>query len=378
MNSPISDHEVECTFGTGSPTPGPDQISSTLIDKADRSSMMRCLHFLWNQAWLYGQFFQEWKHEVRVVIPKPGKADYHDCAAYRTISITSCLGKRFERITSQRLLAILADLQFDPFQFAYLKNRSTTQALLIVTEKVKQGLIAGKKAGVVFFDFTDAFGRVDRKCLLYKIAKEFGITGKLFLHLASFLSERLARVKVNGHLGEWIEAMFGTSAGTNLGPLLFIMYLHDIPHRIYPKFADDLVSIAVDGDLTSIISDLQLAVDELVDWSDKWGMVLNVSKTKVMLFGNSKDEVIDLCMHNEKIEQVNKIKYLGVWLDPLLNFLEQVDYVICKAKRSAAKVCTLFDGREGISVPLGVQLYKSLVRPHLENAVAVCQRSSEG
>ena len=56
----------------------------------------------------------------------------------------------------------------------------------------------------------------------------------------------------------------------------------------------------MDGDLTSIISDLQLAVDELVDWSDKWGMVLNVSKTKVMLFGNSKDEVIDLCMHNQK------------------------------------------------------------------------------
>jgi len=59
-------------------------------------------------------------------------------------------------------------------------------------------------------------------------------------------------------------------------------------------------------------------------------------------------------MHNEKIEQVNKIKYFGVWLDPLLNFSDQVDYiyVICKAKRSAAKVCTLFDGRGGISVPL--------------------------
>jgi len=73
-----------------------------------------------------------------------------------------------------------------------------TQALLIVVEKVKQGLIAGKKAEVVFFDFTDAFGRVDRKCLLYKMAKEFGITGKLFLHVSSFLTNRFARVKVNG------------------------------------------------------------------------------------------------------------------------------------------------------------------------------------
>ena len=85
-------------------------------------------------------FFKEWKCEDRVVIPKPGKDDYHECGAYRTISITSVLGKQFERITSQRLIAILADLEFDPFQFAYLRNRSTTQALLIVTEKVKQGL----------------------------------------------------------------------------------------------------------------------------------------------------------------------------------------------------------------------------------------------
>jgi len=87
--------------------------------------------------------------------------------------------------------------------------------LLIVTEKVKQGLVGGSKAGVVFFDFADAFGRVDRKCFLYKMAKDFGINGKLFVHIASFLSDRLARVKVNGHYSEWIESLFGFSASTN-------------------------------------------------------------------------------------------------------------------------------------------------------------------
>ena len=77
-------------------------------------------------------------------------------------------------------MAILANCHFDPMQFAYLKSRSTTQAVLLVVEKLKQGLIEGSKAGIVFFDFTDAFGQVDRKCLLYKLAKDFGITGKLF------------------------------------------------------------------------------------------------------------------------------------------------------------------------------------------------------
>ena len=119
--------------------------------------------------------------------------------------------------------------------------------------------------------------------------------------------------------------MFGTSAGTNLGPLLFIMYLHDVPDSISPKFADDLVSIAVDSDVLRITKLLQQAVDELVNWSRRWGMVLNVSKTKVMLFGNSKDDVIELKMDSDTIHQVDRIKYLGVWLDPQLAFSLQVD-----------------------------------------------------
>ena len=371
MNAPISYGEVASTFGTGTPTPGPDKISSTLIDKADRSFMHSCLQFLWSKAWLAGYFFKDCKCEDRAVLPKPGKEDYHQCGSYRTISITDCIGKRFERISSRRLAQVLIDVDFDHHQFAYLKNRSTTQALLLVVEKVKQGLISGKKAGVVFFDFVDAFGTVDRKCLLYKIAKDFGISGKLFLHINSFLTDRVARIKVNGYTGDWIDSLFGTSAGTNLGPLLFIMYLHDLPKAIFPKFADDIVSISVDEDVSQITRELQHAVDDVVTWSHKWGMVLSVPKTKVMLFGDSTGGSIDLMINGFSIEQVDRIKYLGMWLDPLLNFSLHVDYAAATAKRSAARMCNLFDGREGISVQLGVQLYKALVRPHLEYAASV-------
>jgi len=65
------------------------------------------------------------------------------------------------------------------------------------------------------------------------------------------------------------------------------------------------------------------------------------------------------------------MKYLGMWLDPLLNFTLHVNYAKATAKRAAARICNLFDGREGISIQLGVQLYKSLVRPHLEYAAPV-------
>jgi len=85
--------------------------------------------------------------------------------------------------------------KFDLDQFAYLQNRSTTQALLVVVEKIKKSLLSGELAGAVLFDFTDAFGSVNRDHLLLKIGRDFGITGRLYLHIASFLKSRFARIK---------------------------------------------------------------------------------------------------------------------------------------------------------------------------------------
>jgi len=235
MNAEITDTEVTRTFSKGSDTPGPDGISSSLIDKADRELMHLCLKFLWNKAWMQGCFPKLWKQENRVVIPKPGKDDYNECSSYRTISITPCIGKCFEYITSQRLASVLYSHNFDPYQFAYLRNRSCTQAAMLVVEKIQQSLIRGNKAGAIFFDFSDAFGSVNRNRLLYKIANDFGITGKLFLHIQSFLNDRSARIKMCGITGDWIDSVFGTSAGTSLGPLLFIVHIHDIPKCIFPS-----------------------------------------------------------------------------------------------------------------------------------------------
>ena len=92
----------------------------------------------------------------------------------------------------------------------------------------------------MFFDFTDAFGTVSRRHLLHKISRDFGISGRLFLHIASCLRDRLARIKMDVDVGDWLQSNYGTSAGTSLGPLLFVIHIHDVPKSIMPKFADDL------------------------------------------------------------------------------------------------------------------------------------------
>ena len=118
------------------------------------------------------------------------------------MSLTAILGKRYEKISSNRLKAYLDSTGFDSKQHAYLNGRSSKQALLKRT-KIKSAILKGKVAGVAFFDFTDAFGNVNRQKLIQKMWKNFKIRGQLFLHLYDFLSDRTARVKVNKITGKW-------------------------------------------------------------------------------------------------------------------------------------------------------------------------------
>jgi len=116
----------------------------------------------------------------------------------------------------------------------------------------------------------------------------FKVAGKLFLHIQSFLSNRLARLKINSSFGDWIQSDVGTSAGTQLGPLLFIIYIHDVPKCIRPKYADDLVAVATGEDIDVVERKLQNATDELMTWAENEEMAINISKTKVMVFGSRK------------------------------------------------------------------------------------------
>jgi len=155
-----------------------------------------------------------------------------------------------------------------------------------------------------------------------------------------------------------------------LGPLLFIAHVHDVPKITTPKFADDMVALAIGTDVRQIEDNLQNATDQLVRWADKEGMELNAQKTKVMLFGDNVNKV-NVKINDNILDCVASYKYLGVVLDSQMDFAMQVDYAAGKAKRAMVKVGTLIDGRKGIPIHIGIDLYKALVRPHLEYAIPV-------
>lgn len=192
----------------------------------------------------------------------------------------------------------------------------------------------------------------------------------MFLHIQSFLTDRYARLKISNRDGDWIHSIFGTSAGTLLGPLLFILHMHDVPKCILPKFADDLVAFSVGSDMKDINEKLQQSAEKLQEWAKREGMELNVSKTKLLVFGCHKDN-FNIKLNGIAVEQVDSYKYLGIVLDPELNFGMQTNYAVGKAKKAANKLYRLLDGDHGMPVHIGLNLYKTIVRPHMEYGLPV-------
>ena len=108
--------------------------------------------------------------------------------------------------------------------------------------------------------------------------------------------------------------------------MLFISYVHDAPSCIFPKFADDLAGLVSAADIVTVEESLQSVLSQLNSWSEEWELQLSTSKTKVMLFGSQQE-----ALEGVKIEQVESMKYLGVWLDTHLTFLQQAEYAASKA-----------------------------------------------
>ena len=82
---------------------------------------------------------------------------------------------------------------------------------------------------------------------------------------------------------------------------------------------------------------------------------------------------IDIKTHGSLVDNVTSYKYLGILLDSDLNFSMHIEYAVGKAKRASAKVSRLIEGDKGVPVHTGIELYKTLVRPHLQYALPVCQ-----
>ena len=170
----------------------------------------------------------------------------------------------------------------------------------------------------VILDFKKAFDSVPH-CRMMKKLSGYGICGNLLNWLSNFIQHRQQRVYVviNGVCSNWINVKSGVPQGLVLGPLLFLLYVNDIPdtnsYSLIKLFADDVTAIQHPSDIVH----LQHNIDLLNCWSQKWQLYLSISKCKFLSIGNSLDAaytIIDPTTSDRvQLSQCSEEKDLGTW-----------------------------------------------------------------
>lgn len=230
-------------------------------------------------------------------------------------------------------------------------------------------------ADCIFLDFSKAFDKVCHKLLLLKLSK-LNLDHHLLSWLHCYLSNRSQYVTANGYDSMPNPVHSGVPQGSVLGPLLFLIYINDLPNCVSCNihlFADDCV-IFRDISNPNDISLLQQDLTAISEWCDTWLMNLNINKCKVLRISRSNTVPPSTYYLNDvTLENVSSYKYLGLHITTQLTWSLHITSIINNANRMLGYLRRNFS-----SAPpsLKTLLYKSLVRSKLEYSASIWDPSA--
>ena len=221
-------------------------------------------------------------------------------------------------------------------QHGFRAKRSTETQLILTIHDIASSIQQNQSIHAIVLDFTKAFDKVPHQRLLKKM-EYYGIRGPLLNWFTSFLFERQQTVICEGRSSMSATVSSGVPQGTVLAPLLFLLYINDLPDSINSTvrlFADDALLYGVisnDADGDQIQNDLI----RLEQWQTIWQMNFNPAKCKVICFSTKRDppkKVYKLC--GVILEEVQSIPYLGLTLDKKLKWSNHIQNITTNANRT--------------------------------------------
>ena len=329
-------------------------------------SLSRPLTVLINRLLAEGIVPSEWKHAIITPVYKSGART--NLSNYRPISVLPVFSKILERAVHQMVYNHLQQNKpLSQLQSGFRPLHSTTTCLTHVTNSILNNIDKGLLTGLVFLDLSKAFDTLDH-CLMLEKLSNFGFDRSAVQWFKSYLLERSQSICMNGVCSEPQSISFGVPQGSVLGPLLFIMYVNDLPSAIkfcnVELYADDTL-LYFTSDLASTIEhNLTLDLTNITCWLRVNYLSLNINKTKLMLIGTHQRlaPVSDFTVqcNGSVLERVEKYKYLGVVLDQNLSWKEHVEYI---GKKISSRLGMLRKARKILPRNACMTLYNAIVLP---------------
>ena len=221
---------------------------------------------------------------------------------------------------------------------------------------------------VAYLDFQKAFDKVPHERLKTKL-KGYGISNQVIRWINDFLQGRRQKTVINGYLSEWRPVTRGIPQGSVLGPLLFVCYINDLPDHLHTNvkmFADDTKLYAPVSNSREY-KELQEDIDKALLWGEIWQMKFNKSKCKAMRIGKDnyiKDKYTMTCeQRTTPLEETLLEKDLGVHIDNKLKFSDHINLAAKKTNSILGMIRRSYTYLDNENFN---NLYKALVRPHLE------------
>ena len=390
-------------------SPGPDNIHPRVLNNA-ATTLAEPLSIIFNTSLETKTLPDEWKHANISSIFKKGKKTLPQ--NYRPVSLTSVVCKIMESIIRDAVVKHMTDNNlFSQYQFGFISGRSTVLQLLHVLNIWIDVLDQGGSLDAIYCDFMKAFDKVPHKRLVYKVEK-YGIKGNVIGWIDSFLSGRTQCVSINNHKSSYAPVTSGIPQGSVLGPILFVIYINDLPEVINGGsiaflFADDTKMF----NQVKNNSDLKIQqqdVNKAVEWSNIWLLKFHPDKCIHLGIGPKRDTIKEhqqdlhgyplkkkfcvkdvekkhaeeLCDHKYHYEMDGHIlkrskceKDIGVNIDNDLNFHTHINSIVNKANRVMGIARRTFSH---LNNEIFLPIFKALVRPHLEYAAPVWSPHGHG
>lgn len=376
-DGPISESEVlgECKKLDCTKSSGIVQLSTKILKECLIGSVSNFTKLL-NSCVDLGIFPAQWKRATVIPIPKGNKQK--TLGNIRPISLLPTPGKIFERLIYNRLYDYLQMNELlSSKQAGFRRNFGVHDPLIDLVNFINLKFNESKYVVCVFVDLAKAFNSLNNNILLSKLYS-LGVDGNTLQLLESYTKGREQVTNLNGSISDVGKMEYGVAQGSILGPLLFSIYMNDLPmffkHMDVRMYADDTILFCELDTHDNPLGKIRNINDELSilnNWCRANSVTINADKTKFMVFSPNKrkfnndfaDGLPDLVLNDKHLGHVLRYRYLGVELDWLLTMEYHVNYIV---ERIRPKIYTLGKIRCYIQSDTAIMIYKSLMLPIIE------------